>query len=430
MIEVGCQEYRALSRRQFLGQAGSVALLGAAAAMYPEVVRAESFSSNRDILVTIFLRGAADGLSMCVPFGEASYYTGRPSQAISPPDRVTDPNRAIDLNGFFGFPKGFQPLMEAYQSGDLLVVHATGSIDPTRSHFDGQRYMEVGKPSDGSIATGWTGRYLATTPPSVPGSQLRAVAMYSESIPRSLVGGPHVAPVTDPYNYGIAGSSAQKAERKQFLTHAYERFTDPLKTAARNTQATIDLLGAIDFTNYIPAGGANYGPTSFGHAMRACGAIIRSDIGVEALNVNVNGWDTHVAQGAPNGYLAAHLANFGTAISAFYNDMQASNRMNRTTLIVMSEFGRTVNENASSGTDHGHGSAMLLLGGGVRGGRVFANWPGLLPHQLYDGQDLQVTIDHRDILAEVLAKRLEATTLSTIFPDFVPTFRNVVDPIA
>lgn len=418
----GCPEYRRLSRRQFMAATGGSAVALSLPAWLPRVALAQDYCSNRDIIVSIFLRGAADGLTLCPPFTEAAYYAMRPTLSIPQPDSGS-PFAAIDLDGQFGFPQQLASLMPAYQAGHLLVVHATGSTDPSRSHFDAQRFMEVGKPADPTLFTGWLGRHLATAPPQRPGSTVRGIGI-GYGLQRTLQGGPLSLPVPDLDLFGLTGSATSVAARAAVIQGAYALVDDPLRAAAQNTQATIDLLNTINFAGYVPAGGAVYPTGSFGYAMKTTAALIKADIGVEAIAIDVAGWDTHNSQGSTTGTMATLMTSLGAGLGAFHADIFAGNGRN-VTVVVMSEFGRRPLENGSQGTDHGHGNVMFVMGPGIAGGRVLTQWPGLAPGQLFEGRDLQVTIDFRDVLAEVVQNRLGNSNLGVVFPGFVPTFRGV-----
>jgi uncharacterized protein (DUF1501 family) len=418
-----CSEYNELSRREFLMRSTAAAAVLAAPAWLPQVAYAQTEDTSRDVIVSIFLRGGADGLSLVVPHGENAYYTLRPTIAIPRPDS-TSANRAVDLNGFFGLPPAMASLLPAYQTGNLLVVHATGSTDPTRSHFDAQAFMEIGAPSRDS-ATGWLGRHLASKPPMRPNAALRALA-FNYGLPLMLAGGPDTLPIPNPANFGLSGSSTTGTQRLAWLGNAFAGQLDPLKASAQNTQRTITQLAAIGISSYQPSGGAVYPTSSFGTALRSTAALIRADVGVEAIQIDVSGWDTHNAQGPITGGMANTMRGLADSLAAFHADMVGANRLGRVTLVVMSEFGRRALENGSQGTDHGHGNVMFVLGGSAAGGRVLTQWPGLAAGQLYQNQDLQVTIDYRDILAEIVSRRLGNTQLDVVFPGYTPTFRGAV----
>lgn len=310
-----------------------------------------------------------------------------------------------------------------YQAKNLLLVHGAGSVDPSHSHFDAQRYMEVGKPEDLSLTTGWLGRHLASTPPVMANAPLRALSI-ANALPATLAGSPLALPVPNPASFGLGGTAATRTERVQWLTDTYAAVDDPVKAAAENTTKTFNLLANIGFATYKPSGGAVYPNNGFGNALKSAAALIKAQVGVEAIHIDIGGWDTHSAQGPVTGGMAANMKTLAGALAAFQTDI-SSGPVTGVTTAVVSEFGRTVNENASKGTDHGHGNVMFLMGEKISGGRVLANWPGLAPEQLYLKQDLQVTIDYRDILAEVVQKRLGNSALSLVFPDHAAKFYGV-----
>lgn len=423
MSTCGCTEYRSLSRRQFLGtSSAAAAALMSAPSWLPRVAYAQNENTSRDVLITIFLRGGCDGLSLCVPFADDDYYTARPTLNIPRPDSG-DPFAATDLNGFFGLPPAMNPLVEAYGAGHLLFVHACGQQDESRSHFDAQNFMELGKPRDPGLFTGWIARHLLETAPMNPNTVLRAISM-SSALQRSLAGSPLALPVPDPSQFGVDGLPGTEAERLATLEKSYAAGPVALRAVAENTLMTIELLKAIDFANYVPGNDAAYPAGEFGNAMKSAAALMKAEIGVEAITLDLGGWDTHDAQEPREGYMANLMLNFASTLAAFHADLTAGNGVNFT-LAVMSEFGRVVKENANKGTDHGHGNVMLVMGNHIAGGQVLSNWPGLAPGNLFQGQDLEVTIDYRDILAEIIQNRLNNPNLNAVFPGFTPSIHGI-----
>lgn len=427
----GCSEYRALSRRRFVAAAAAAAT---APAWLPRVSLAKSYrTGQRDVMISIFLRGAADGLSICVPFSESAYYTARPRLAVPRPDSGQS-GRATDLGVTvagpsgsvgFGLPPGMMPLMPAFQAGHLLFVHACGSTDPTRSHFDAQAYMELGKPRDVTVATGWLARHLALTSPMTASPQLRAIAL-DPTMPITLQNGPLTLSVADIASVAISGRAAYEPRRLAALRAMYQAASEPTRSMGLNSMATVSLLNQINIGSYVPAGNAVYPATRFGSALRSAAALIKAQVGVEAIAMDYGDWDTHDNQGTSQSGAVFNLMNgLSTALAAFHTDMFTGSGPTFT-LACMSEFGRRLAENANQGTDHGHGNVMMLMGSAVRGRRVMAQWPGLAESQLFQGIDLQVTTDYRDILAEVAALRLGNTDLPTLFPGYTPTFRGVM----
>lgn len=408
-----------LDRRRFLGSSA----LGAAAtltapAWLPRVTLAGTRGTARDTLVVVFLRGGMDGLTVCAPTGDANYAGLRPTIGIAPPSGT---NGVVALDALFSLPAAGAALNAQYLNGTLAFVHATGLSDLSRSHFDKQKWMEFGVTgaSSAGVTSGWLGRYLQTIAP-IGSGLLRGLAV-ENTVPRSLAGGPACTAVPDPANFAMPGSAATAAARRAALDSMYSDEPFPLGPSALNAFATIDLLATIDFDNYVPSNGAVYPTTSFGAKLKAAAAILKANLGVEAIEADLGGWDHHNQQGPTgNGTMATLLGELAAALAAFEADLSdASGALDRTTLVCMSEFGRRARENASAGTDHGYGGLMLVMGGHVNGGQVITNWPTLAPAALLDG-DLAITIDYRDVLAEVLADRMSATNLAAVFPSYTP----------
>jgi uncharacterized protein (DUF1501 family) len=423
----GCREYNALTRRQFV--AGSAAAAGTFftpifPSWLPKVVLKESEDTTRDVILSVFLRGGCDGLSLVVPFFENDYYTGRGTIAIPRPDSSAT-NRGIALDDRFAFPQAMGALLPAFQAGQLLAVHATGSIDPSRSHFDAQRYMEVGKPADTSVATGWLGRHLASVTPMRTDAPLRALGI-SSGLQKTLVGAPLTLPIPDPANFAIAGAAGTRTRRADWLREEFQNSSEPVRSSALDALNTIQLLQLINVAGYVPATGVVYPNTSFGRGLRSAAALIKADVGVEAIQIDLGGWDTHSGQDPLAGSMFNTMQNLSGSLAAFHADVIGSGLAQNVTALVMSEFGRNVRENGSAGTDHGRGNCMFAMGRYIAGGRVLVkDWPGLARENLERGQDLRVTLDHRDILAEIVMNRLGNPNVGVVFPDYTPTFRGV-----
>ncbi|MES2179315.1 MAG: DUF1501 domain-containing protein [Gemmatimonadota bacterium] len=426
--DCGCPEYRELTRRQFVGAAGGT--MGAMAASYypawlPKVVLAETYAGARDVLLSVFMRGGADGLSLCVPFGDASYYTGRSTIAVPRPDAAGNTaTKGIALDNFFAFPQAMSGLMTAYTAKDLLIVHATGQFNNSRSHFDAQRYMEVGKPLDPTLVTGWLGRHLASVPPLRSNAPLRALGL-SNGLPKSLVGAPKTLPISNPANFALSGTAATAASRLAFLASDFATASEPVHSSALDATNTVALLQAVGIAAYKPANGAVYPTTNFGNALKSVAALIKADIGIEAAQVDIGGWDTHSAQDPLAGSMFRTMQDFSNSLAAFYLDCVTTATTNGVTAVAVSEFGRNAKENGSAGTDHGRGTVMFAMGKNIAGGRVMVNnWPGLAIQNLENGQDLKVTIDYRDILAEIVKNRLDNAALDVVFPGWNTTIRG------
>ncbi|MFN0205905.1 MAG: DUF1501 domain-containing protein [Planctomycetota bacterium] len=417
-----------LSRRGFLQFAGAAAGAAAASSWLPRIAFAANRSgAGRDVVVTIFLRGGADGLSLVPPHADPNYYIHRPNLSVPKPSSAS-PNKCIDLNGFFGFHPALAPLLPAYQAGRLLVINATGSPVANRSHFEKERIVEFGDLT-GSIGSGWLARHLLTINAMTPGSLLRGMGVRT-SPQHALVGAPLTLPIADPTTFGLAGSPSSEAARKKALTDMYSNISGDLKDNGLNTLATLELLKSVGINNYIPSNGAVYPTTgsfsSFGKGLFSAAALIKAQVGVEAIAIDLADWDTHGTQGVFNGTFNSLADALAKGLAAFDQDLSGAASPGVTT-IVMSEFGRTVRENGNAGTDHGFGNAMFLLGKAVNGGQVVTQWPGLAANQLFEGQDLNITIDYRDVLAEVVDKRLQNTNIAGVFPGYSPAYHNLVN---
>jgi uncharacterized protein (DUF1501 family) len=418
------------SRRSFLlGTAlSAVAWMGARDSALADVaVNGARKDPHGDILVTVFMRGGADALNLVAPCFEDAYHRHRPTLALPAPNdrRAAANSRALDLDGRFGLNPVMAPLLPLFKEGRLGIVHACGSGDQTRSHFEAMSAMERGIPSQESgAASGWLGRHLSVTQPEVP-SPLRAVA-FSSIMPDALRGATDATALNslNDFRLVVPGGGSREAELHALLTDIYQDGKDAMAQAGRETLKVLQTLNRLDPEKYQPANGVVYPVSNFGRALRQVACLIRSNCGLECAAVNHQGpylWDTHVAQ---NTVFAAQAGDLAGGIAAFVNDMGPE--MKRITVVVMTEFGRALRENTGAGTDHGRGGLMMVAGGGARGGKVHGAWPGLEDKQLEDERDLRVTTDYRDVLAEVVRDRLGNTNLSSVFPDYVPKPVGVV----
>lgn len=409
-----------LSRRSFLKGSGTVGVIGASQRLFPSWMPKLAFqpnfqsATNRDVLVCIFLRGGMDGISAIVPYGDGKeYYDVRPTLSVPEPD--SGANAAIDLDGYFGLHPAMSPLKEVYDENDLAIVHATGLTDGTRSHFDAMLYMEYGTPGEKSIGTGWIGRHLQTASWQND-SPFRAVGM-GAMIPTSLRGPVSPLSIKSITDFHFKGREDEAEKLRQSLSSLYA-FHDPsgtLDSQANLVWETIDLLQSLSATDYAPARNANYPDNEFGMGLRQIAQLIKAGVGLEVATLDIGGWDTHEYQGTFGGTFEYLVMDLAQGLHAFYADL--GDYMHNTTVVTMSEFGRTVDENGSNGTDHGHGNVMFLMGGGVRGGQVYADWPTLAPHARDADDDLAITTDYRDVLAEVLTQRVGNNAVDQIFPN-------------
>ena len=402
-----------ISRRDFLKLASSFAVAPALPAWMPRMAFApQGVEPAGDILVVVFQRGGMDGISAVIPHGDPHYYENRSALAIPEPEDGSD-KTGIDLDGFFGLHPSLRPLKDLWDEKTLALVHAVGSPDPTHSHFDAMDYMERGTPGEKSIPTGWIGRHLQTAPWQNE-SPFRAIGM--GGVMQAALRGPiPVTTLKSISDFHLQGDVSQLTEIRARLESLYN-LGSTLDADAVETFNAVNILDKIDVNNYTPSGGAAYPETEFGMAMKQVAQIAKAEIGLEVACVDIGGWDTHNQQGQLEGELPTLLNEFSSGLASLYHDL--GDRAKRVTIVTMSEFGRRVKENASDGTDHGHGNCMFVLGGGVNGGKVYGQWPGLAPENLFDGIDLNITTDYRDVLGEVVEKRLKNPALAEVFPTY------------
>jgi uncharacterized protein (DUF1501 family) len=401
------------SRRVFLKN-GAFALvsLGFAPSFLTRTALAQGRAGRSKQLIAIFQRGAVDGLSVVVPFGEPDYYRARPSIAIARPGGAD--GAALDLDGFFGLNPRLQPLKPLWDARHLAVVHACGSPDSTRSHFDAQDYMESGTPGVKTTADGWLNRYLQARREESPAA-FRAVSL-TQQLPRMLQGAAPALAINQLGQFGIRAGRASDRVSSLF-EQAYGISPDSVMNGTgKEAFDAIRQLKAADPARYEPADGADYPRSPFGQALKQIAQLTKADVGLEVAFADIGGWDTHVNQGAAQGQLAARLDDFARSIAALVADL--GDRMADTVVLTMSEFGRAVGENGNRGTDHGHGNAMFVIGGPIRGGRVYGTWPGLAVERRHDRRDLAITTDFRDVFAEIVTRHLGLADARPIFPGY------------
>jgi uncharacterized protein (DUF1501 family) len=347
-----------------------------------------------------------------VPHAESEYYRARPSIAIPRPN--DGDTAAIDLDGFFGFNPRLRPLKPLWDARQLAIVHACGSPDSTRSHFDAQDYMESATPGVKSTSDGWLNRYLQSQHADSP-TPFRAVAL-TPQLPRMLQGAAPALAVSQLAQFGIRAGQASETVGASFESEYAAAADAVLNGTGRQAFNAIRMLKMADPSKYEPANGADYPRSAFGQSLRQIAQLSKSNVGLEVAFADVGGWDTHVNQGASQGQLASRLDDFARSIASLVIDL--GDRMADTVVLTMSEFGRAVNENGNRGTDHGHGNAMMVIGGNVRGGRVYGRWPGLAVEQRYDRRDLAVTTDFRDVFGEVVTRHLGLREPRQVFPGY------------
>ncbi len=416
---------KVLSRQSLLQAMRRQAPVGQWPAWMPRLSFAPVQTKPRgDVLVVVFLRGAADGLNIIVPHGEDTYYRMRPTLGIPRPDDAQAPaaQRTLDLDGFFGLHPAMRPLLESWEAGRFAAIHACGAPDDSRSHFKAMALMERGVEDERGPASGWIGRHLGSLDTG-NGSPLRAIGLGPRT-QASLHGPVPVTALRSIADFHFGGDLAA-ASRIQAALAALYHDEDPLGPAGQETLAILQTLETLDPHSYTPEGAWPYPESDFGTGLRQIAMLVKAEIGLEVAAIDLGGWDTHFAQGGSQGLMSGLLSDLAGGLAALHADLHA--HMADLTVVVMSEFGRRVNENASLGTDHGHGGVMLLMGGNVRGGQVHSLWPGLQEGQLFGPGDLAVTIDYRDVLAEVCLKRLNNTALAEIFPGYEPLMPGLLN---
>jgi uncharacterized protein (DUF1501 family) len=406
-----------ITRRVFLRNS-ALAVVGTAAvpAFLTRAAFGAETTGRSKRLVVLFQRGAADGLNIVVPHGDSHYYSLRSSIAIPRPS--TSQLSTIDLDGFFGLHPSMASFKPLWEQKHLAIIHATGSPDTTRSHFDAQDYMESGTPGLKATEDGWLNRAVLgeALPPTDKPSPFRAIAV-GTSLPRALAGKYPAVAISNVNDFGVGGRNPAAASTASSFEAMYEQSVDSvLHGTGHETFEAVKMLKAADPSKYTPAPGANYPRGRFGDSLRQVAQLLKADLGVEVAFADIGGWDHHVNEGNTQGQLANLLREFSQSIAAFWTDI--GNLGEDTVLVSMSEFGRTARQNGTGGTDHGHANVMFVLGGPVRGGRVYGKWPGLAQEQLYEGRDLALTTDFRQVLGESVYQHLGNHQLDPVFPGF------------
>src|SRR5580698_4367560 len=400
-----------ITRRIFLRNS-ALAVVGTAAipsfltrAAYGSV---EAGTSNKR-LVVIFQRGAADGLNIVVPHAEPSYYAMRPSINI-PRSSV------IDLDGFFGLHPSLAPFQPLWKQRHLAIVHAAGSPDPTRSHFDAQDFMESGTPGVKATEDGWLNRSLHSLPQPASADAFRAIAL-GPSLPRILSGSEPAVAINNINDFSVGGNNPKGNPNANSFEAMYEHSVDSvLHGTGQETFDAVKMLKSADPSKYKPAPGADYPGGHFGDSLKQLAQLIKANLGVQVAFADIGGWDHHVNEGATEGQIANVLRDFSQSLAAFWTDL--GDLGEDTVVVTMSEFGRTARENGNRGTDHGHANVMFVLGGPVKGGKVYGRWPGLDQSQLYEGRDLALTTDFRQVIGEAVTRHLGNKNLAAVFPGY------------
>jgi uncharacterized protein (DUF1501 family) len=407
------------TNRRFFLRNGALAIAGTAAipSFLVRSVMAEAAATPGRRLVVVFQRGAADGLNVVVPYREKNYYAMRPDIAIPG-------NQVLDLDGCFGLHPSLAPFKPLYDQGHLAVVHAAGSPDMSRSHFDAQDYMESGTPGVKNTEDGWLNRALQAEdmnqalrhrPENAQAhTAFRALALDAQ-VPRTLSGKIPAIALSNLNSFSFGGHGPDPSPAANAFQAMYGDSGDSILHATGDeTFEAVKMLRAANPAQYKPGPGVDYPTSDFGNNMKQIAQLLKANLGVEAAFTDVSGWDTHQNQGGLNGQLADRLHDFSSSIAAFWRDL--GDDAESVTLVTMSEFGRTARQNGTGGTDHGHANAMFVLGGNVKGGKVYGRWPGLDNEQLNEGRDLAVTTDFRQVLGEAVAKTIGASNLDLVFP--------------
>src|ERR671927_1194243 len=413
-----------MNRRLFMKHGGlalaSVGLIGSAPSFLKRTALAQGFSvapnGRRKTLIAIFQRGAVDGLNMVVPHGEKNYYELRPQIAVEQPGKAGQ-DSVINLDGFFGLHPSLAALKPLWDEKRLAIVHAVGSPDNTRSHFDAQDYMESATPGVKSTQDGWLNRYLQARP-DPKATPFRAVSM-TQNLPRALQGKAGAVAMRNLSDFQIRAGAYTPSVQGGFEGLYEQGVNDVLRGTGKETFEAVNFLKRVDPAQYRPENGAQYPNGEFGSALRQIAQLVKAGVGLEVAFTDVGGWDTHRGQGGARGQLSNLLGQFAQGLYALVTDLGPV-RMQDVLVLTMSEFGRTVRQNGTGGTDHGHANAMFVIGGAVRGGKVYGQWPGLKDEQLYEGRDLALTTDFRDVFGEVASRHLGAVDLKKVFPGYTP----------
>ncbi len=400
-----------ITRRVFLRNS-ALAVVGTAAV--PSFLTRAAFGAvanggRTKRLVVIFQRGAADGLNIVVPHAESQYYAMRPS--------INIPRKSvIDLDGFFGLHPALASFQPLWQQRHLAIVHAAGSPDATRSHFDAQDFMETGTPGVKITEDGWLNRSLHHLPPVSQNSPFRAIAL-GPSLPRILSGAEPAVAMNNINDFSVGGRSPKPSPAASAFEAMYDHSSDSvLHGTGEETFDAVKMLKAADPGKYTPAAGANYPKGRFGDSLRQLAQLIKANLGVQVAFADIGGWDHHVNEGSTEGQLANVLGDFSQSLAAFWTDL--GDLGEDTVVVTMSEFGRTAHENGNRGTDHGHANVMFVVGGPVKGGKVYGHWPGLDQSQLYEGRDLALTTDFRQVIGEAVVRHMGNKDIAGVFPGF------------
>ncbi len=390
-------------RRVFLRGAG-LAAVGVGLAPTSLLVRTARAAVGDKILVKVFLRGAADGLNFCAPYGDPDYASLRQGIALPRPGSA---GGVVNLDGYFGMHPEFAPLQPYFGDGRLAFIHAVGNPQLTRSHFDAQDFQESGTPGDKQTPTGWLDRAIAR----IPGAEVTQAVSFSSQLVRSFLG-PEPVLVAQTLSSFDLHARNWRAEAERHLTAMYQADPTAVGTTGLETFEAVNTL--LRAPTPPPSNGASYPTGTVGSSLRQAAGLVKTGIGTRCIYVNVTGgFDTHSNQLTNN---TNDYRPLGQALAAFATDL--GGLLDNVVLMVTTEFGRTAAVNGAAGTDHGTGYCMMALGGRVRGGRVLGRWPGLGRGQLHEGRDLAATTDFRDVFQEIA--RAQFGIAESLFPGYTP----------
>ncbi len=408
------------SRRSFV-KGCSAAVAGLAGTRFTNLAfGAPGSGYNDETLVVVFLRGGMDGLNVVVPLAGADrgyYEAARPDLQLP----SSGAGAALPLVGQFGLHPAAAPLHPLYQDGKLSIVNATGLKEANRSHFDAQEYIERGTPGDRTTSTGWLARHFASAR-NLPDEIVMPSLSVGNTQATSLFGDRDTINLTDPDSFNLQiGPWGWRDAQRYALRHLYEGDSTWLHESGLQALDSMDIIELNSTGSYSPANGAAYPENSFGEALQVVAQMVKMGLGLRVSALDLGGWDTHNGQGdGSGGYFAGLLGTLAAGLAALYTDLDGAGSENfsqRLTVVVQSEFGRRLVQNADRGTDHGHGNLMWVLSGSASGG-VHGTWPGLAPGQLFDSADLAVTTDFRRILSEILIRRMGNNHLGFVFPGY------------
>ena len=404
-----------ISRRGFMVGC-SAAIAGLAGSRFNSLAFADPVTGVDEVLVVLFLRGGMDGLTLVPPIGGSDrghYESARPDLAVP----LTGPDAALPLAGQFGLHPSAAPLLDLYQDGKLAIVQAAGMTEPNRSHFESMEFMELGTPGVSTTPTGWLTRHLASSD-CLPAEAIMPTLAMGDLQQASLRGDYETVNLASPDSFNLhTGPWLWRSPQRTALRSLYQSGDSLAHTTGAQALDAVDVIELYVGGGYTPSNGAVYPSTSFGDHLQVIAQMIKLELGLNVATLDLGGWDTHTGQSY---WLPALLDELSRGLGALFTDLDgggSADHTGRLTVVVQSEFGRRFEENADQGTDHGHGNLMMVLSGNANGG-LHGSWPGLAPGQLFEGDDLAVTTDYRQILSEILIRRLGNNKLGLIFPGY------------